>query len=85
MVAGVDHLTGGDYLYLASPPPTFSLLNVLGPWPWYIGSMIVLGVAVLVVLDLTLRPARSRAPESGRAPATGLPMPAVLGRRRPVA
>ncbi len=65
VVAGIDRLTGGDYLYLASPPPTFSLINVLGPWPWYIGSMVVLGIAVLVVLDLPLRRARSRALEPG--------------------
>jgi hypothetical integral membrane protein (TIGR02206 family) len=85
VVAGIDRLTGGNYLYLVSPPPTFSLLDVLGPWPWYIGSMIVLGIVVLVLLDLPLRPARSRAPEPERAPAIGSRMPAVTRRRRPVA
>jgi len=68
VIAGVDRLTGGDYLYLVSAPPTFSLLNVLGPWPWYIGSMILLGIVVLFTFDLPLWPARSRTSESGRVP-----------------
>jgi hypothetical integral membrane protein (TIGR02206 family) len=67
VIAGVDRLTGGDYLYLVSPPPTFSLLNLMGPWPWYIGSMIVLGFVILFILDLPLWPARSRSSESRRA------------------
>ena len=85
VIAGVDRLTGGNYLFLVHRPPTFSLLNLLGPWPWYIGSMILLGIAVLFVLDLPLRPARSRPPESGPVPRTGRPMPAVPRGRRPVA
>ena len=84
VIAGVDRLTGGDYLYLVSPPPTFSLLNVLGPWPWYIGSMILLGIVVLFILDLPLWPARSRTSESGRAPGIGWRRPAVPGGRGPV-
>ena len=67
VIAGVDRLTGGDYLYLASPPPTFSLLNLMGPWPWYIGSMILLGFVFLLLLDLPLWPARSRTSKSRRA------------------
>lgn len=51
VVAGIDRLTGGDYLYLRQPPPTVSLINVLGPWPWYILSMIGLGLVLLVVLN----------------------------------
>jgi len=50
-VAGIDWLTGGDYLYLREPPPTVSLLNVLGPWPWYILSMVGIGVLVLILLN----------------------------------
>jgi hypothetical integral membrane protein (TIGR02206 family) len=51
VVAGIDVLTGGDYLFLREPPPTVSLINVLGPWPWYILSMIGLGVVVLLILN----------------------------------
>jgi hypothetical integral membrane protein (TIGR02206 family) len=82
VVAGIDRLTGGDYLYLVSPPPTFSLLNVLGPWPWYIVSMVALGFAVVFLLDIPLWPARSRVPSlaGGQGPA-GRRSP---GRRKPV-
>lgn len=51
VVAGVDRLTAGDYLYLREPPPTFSVLNLLGPWPWYIGGMFGLGIVVLLLLN----------------------------------
>lgn len=76
VIAGVDRLTGGDYLYLVSPPPTFSLLNLMGPWPWYIGSMILLGFVFLFILDLPLWPARSRTAESRRAGEMDLRKPA---------
>jgi len=29
---------GGNYMFLDHPPPTGSLLDELGPWPWYIVS-----------------------------------------------
>lgn len=51
VVAGIDVVTGGDYLYLRAPPPTASVLNLLGPWPWYILGMIGLGVVVLLILN----------------------------------
>jgi hypothetical integral membrane protein (TIGR02206 family) len=66
VVAGIDVVTGGDYLYLRAPPPTVSLLNVLGPWPWYVLSMIGLGVVLLLILNspfwLMRRLARRSAP-----------------------
>lgn len=51
VVAGINRLTGGDYLYLREPPPTVSVLNLLGPWPWYVLGMIGLGLVVLGVLN----------------------------------
>ncbi len=51
VVAGIDRLTGGDYLYLRQPPPTVSVLNLLGPWPWYVLGMIGLGLVVLFILN----------------------------------
>ncbi|MBY8913079.1 TIGR02206 family membrane protein [Bacillus sp. YC2] len=35
----IDHLLNANYLYLMKKPKTSSLLDVLGPWPWYLLSM----------------------------------------------
>jgi hypothetical integral membrane protein (TIGR02206 family) len=47
-----DLLTGGNYMYLRSKPVHNSLLNLMGPWPWYIVSSAALGLAMLLVLQL---------------------------------
>lgn len=39
VVASINYLTGGNYLYLCGKPQGPSLLDYLGPWPWYIFSL----------------------------------------------
>jgi hypothetical integral membrane protein (TIGR02206 family) len=68
VVGAVDALTGGDYLWLAAPPPTASLLSVLGPWPWYILSSAALALVLFVVLDLPFRAGRRRSGPVGAGP-----------------
>lgn len=52
-VAGIgDVLTDGNYMYLRAKPAHGSLLNLMGPWPWYIASTAVLALAMLLVLQL---------------------------------
>jgi hypothetical integral membrane protein (TIGR02206 family) len=54
-VAGAaDLLTGGNYMYLRNKPAHNSLLNLMGPWPWYIVSTAALAVAMLGVLKRPL-------------------------------
>lgn len=55
-VAGVvDLLTGGNYMFLREKPETASLLDLMGPWPFYIGTTALLALAMFAVLDLPFR------------------------------
>ncbi len=55
-------LTGGNYMFLREPPEEASLLDLLGPWPWYVVGAGALGVALFALLDaLTPRAAGSPA------------------------
>jgi len=60
-VAGVgDIITGGNYMYLRDKPVHNSLLNLMGPWPWYIVSTAALAIAMLLVLQLLANVVRRR-------------------------
>jgi hypothetical integral membrane protein (TIGR02206 family) len=48
----LNFLIGSNYLYTAHKPETPSLLDVLGPWPWYILSVELVGLAVCLLLYL---------------------------------
>jgi hypothetical integral membrane protein (TIGR02206 family) len=70
-VAGLgDLLTGGNYMYLRLKPVHNSLLNVMGPWPVYIATTALLGLALVLVLqvlaDAVGRGDRRRAPADER-------------------
>jgi hypothetical integral membrane protein (TIGR02206 family) len=52
VVGGVNVLLGSNYLYIMHKPATPSLLDVLGPWPWYILAMELLGFAIAFLLYL---------------------------------
>lgn len=43
---------GSNYLFLAHKPPAATLMDYLGPWPWYILSMVAIGLILVVVLYL---------------------------------
>jgi hypothetical integral membrane protein (TIGR02206 family) len=47
----IDGLTGANYMFLRSPPGEWTLLRVLGPWPWYIGSAAGVALFLLLLLD----------------------------------
>ena len=51
-VGVVDYFTNGNYLFLRELPPTKTLLDYLGPWPWYIVTMTVGAILVFNLLYL---------------------------------
>ena len=53
-----DLITGGNYMYLRAKPVHNSLLNAMGPWPWYIASTAALALAMLLALQLIADAAR---------------------------
>lgn len=81
IVGLADVLTGGNYMYLRSKPVHNSLLNVMGPWPWYIAAAALLALAMLIALQLLadlVRRAESRRPPGDAKPAVA---PVQAGQR----
>jgi len=64
----VDWVTGENFLYLRFPPPSPTLIDFLGPWPWYILSLEAVGVASFAlwygVFKLAGRVTLTRQPET---------------------
>jgi hypothetical integral membrane protein (TIGR02206 family) len=52
VIFGLNQLIGSNYLFLAYKPAADTLLNLLGPWPWYILSMEAIGLVLVVLMYL---------------------------------
>lgn len=63
LILFVNRLTGGNYLFLNAKPAGGSLLNLLGPWPWYLLS---LDAVALVIFSLLYLPFYFSKGSSGR-------------------
>jgi hypothetical integral membrane protein (TIGR02206 family) len=53
--AFVNLLTNGNYMFLRSVPPGHNLLDLFGPWPWYIFGGAGLAIVFLAALDAPFR------------------------------
>ena len=62
LVGAIDALTGANYMFLRSKPLSGSVLDLMGPWPWYVLWATLLGVALLLILDAPFRWLRLRDP-----------------------
>lgn len=58
----VDALTGANYMYLRSKPPTPTLLDAMGPWPWYIAAAGAIALVLFFALDALARVAAGWSP-----------------------
>lgn len=52
IISSINKLTGGNYMFLSRKPETASLLDVLGPYPWYILSLELVAFAMFLLLYL---------------------------------
>jgi hypothetical integral membrane protein (TIGR02206 family) len=64
-VGFVDWVSGANYMFLRSPPSNWTILRLLGPWPWYVLSAAGVALALLTVLDAPFW--RGRAAERSRS------------------
>lgn len=71
--AFVNLLTNGDYMYLRRPPGVNNMLDLMGPWPWYIVAAAVVTLFLFMVLDA---PFRISALARGRSRTSPYPPPA---------
>ena len=78
-VAAVGNaLTGGNYMFLREKPDAATLLDYLGPWPWYILTAAVVAVALFELLDLPFRRRRAQTRRPLSPPASSRPRSAPV-------
>ena len=66
-------LTGGNYMFLREKPGHGSLLDLMGPWPWYILPAAAFALVLFLALDALARALRVRDPGSGSLPSAAPP------------
>ena len=68
VVGAADALTGGNYMFLRRRPGEWTLLSVLGPWPWYLVGATAVAFVLFALLYAPFWVARRRRDHRATAP-----------------
>ena len=63
----LNQLIGSNYGYTMGKPPGPSVLDLMGPWPWYLlwGEILMIILFLLLILPFLIGPANKRDAQSG--------------------
>jgi hypothetical integral membrane protein (TIGR02206 family) len=74
LVGIVDYAANANYMFLRRPPSNWTLLKLLGPWPWYILSTAAVALVLFTLLYMPFVH-RSRGRIPAQSSASGAPRP----------
>jgi hypothetical integral membrane protein (TIGR02206 family) len=60
LILFINYLTNGNYMFLSEKPDSGSLLDILGPYPWYIVSLEAVTFFIFTILWLLFRNWKSK-------------------------